>query len=118
MSATHMKIRPGTVVQVVGLSEGRMVCRVTTHWGLDRVFFSHHLDFGYEFRTGKGDWIPESDPRAIRFLERVRAEMLDGGPERHIGDYGHTLSLERVERVLRRNGWCEKRGVRRGPPRG
>lgn len=105
ISATHLKLRPGVVVEVIGLSEGGMVAMITTTWGLEKRMFSHQLDFGREFRTRSGEWIPESDPRAVRWLLRVREELLVGVAPRHVGEYGRLLALPDVERVLGRNGW-------------
>ena len=95
----------------------RMVCWAETSWGVSMRAFTYTLNFGLEFKTRRGEWIPETDPRARRWLLRVRGE-LQAGVARHVGDYGRTLDLETVERVLRRNGWNEKRDVRRGPPWG
>lgn len=66
--------------------------------------FCHALEFGYEFRTKAGERIPEHDSRALRWLERVRAELAEGKPPRHLGDYGKKLDEETVVRILRRNG--------------
>ena len=96
-------LRPGIVVQVERITHGEMVAEITTSWGIDRRTFCHKLDFGYEFRTKGGDWIPEHDPRALRWLQRVRAELAAGKPERHVGDHGFKLGIERVEKILRRN---------------
>lgn len=98
------RMRPGIVVNVTALREGDMVAHIETDWGLPRLMFCHALDFGYEFRTKAGEWIPEHDPRALRWLERVRVELASGKPPRHVGDYGHKLDFETVERLLRRNG--------------
>lgn len=116
--ATHLKIRRGTVVKVVRLSEGGMISEATTDWGLEKRFFSHQLDFGFEFRTRGGEWISEADPRALRWLLRVRAELQAGKPPRHVGDGGRALELATVEVILRRNGWSERRDVKLGPPWG
>ena len=98
------RLRPGMVVNVTSLREGEMVAYIETDWGLSRQMFCHALEFGYEFRTKGGEWIPEHDPRALRWLERVRSELAAGKPPRHVGDYGKTLDEETVTRLLRRNG--------------
>ncbi len=97
-------LRPGMVVEVVRLSHEGLVADIETDWGLHRRVFWHALDFGYEFRTHTGEWIPESDPRALKFLRRVRDELAAGNPERHIGDCGRKLDAETVAKILRRNG--------------
>jgi hypothetical protein len=98
------RMRPGMMVDVTALRHGDMVAHVETDWGLSRQMFTHSLDFGYEFRTKGGEWIPEHDPRAMRWLERVRVELVAGNPPRHVGDYGHKLDQETVLMILRRNG--------------
>ncbi|MCW1926405.1 hypothetical protein OKA05_27890 [Luteolibacter arcticus] len=98
------RLRPGIVVEVKELRHQDLVAWVETDWGLARQMFCHHLCFGHEFRTAAGEWIPESDPRALRWLRRVRAELMAGKPPRHAGDYGYLLDLEMVEKILRWNG--------------
>jgi len=96
-------LRPGMVVNVTRLTHGEMVAWVETDWGLSRRVFCHHLCFGYEFCTKGGEWIAETDPRALRWLRRVRDELASGKPSRHVGDFGAKLELETVENILRRN---------------
>jgi len=98
------KLRPGIVVDVVRLNDDGTVADVETDWGLCRRMFWHQLDFGYEFRTKTGEWVQESDPRALRFLRRVFDELAAGKPERHVGDNGRKLGAETVAKILRRNG--------------
>ena len=97
------RLRPGIVVEVTRLMHDEMVAWVETQWGLSRQIFCHHLCFGYEFRTRGGTWLPEGDPRALRWLRRVRDELASGKPSRHTGDHGYKLELETVEKILRRN---------------
>jgi hypothetical protein len=104
VKAAHGRLRGGIQVKVTETSNAGMVAWVETDWGLSKRMFCHHLDFGLEFRARSGEWIPESYPRARRWLLRVRGELLAGSPPRHTRDYGHLLTLEEVERVLRRNG--------------
>jgi hypothetical protein len=98
------RLRPGIVVKVIELRENELVALVETDWGLSRQLFTHHLDFGYEFRTRSGAWIPEQDPRALRWLHRVQAELDAGKPERHLSDDGLKLDTRTIEKILRRNG--------------
>jgi hypothetical protein len=98
------RMRPGVVVNVTELRHERMVAWVETDWGLSRQMFTHHLDFGYQFRTRTGEWVEEADPRALRWLERVRQELADGRTPRHVGDFGRKLDSETVVMILRRNG--------------
>jgi hypothetical protein len=98
------KLRAGIVVDVVRLSQDGMVADVETNWGLNRRMFWHQLDFGYEFRTKGGEWIPEGDARALRWLRRVRDELASGKPPRHPGEHGNKLDAATVEKILRRNG--------------
>jgi hypothetical protein len=95
------------VVTVTELTHGDLVAQVETDWGLSRRMFCHHLDFGLEFRTKAGGWVLENDPRAIRFLRRVRDDLAAGKPERHVGDFGRRLDAETVAKILRRNGESE-----------
>jgi hypothetical protein len=97
------RLRPGIVVDVVELSEAGLVAWVETPWGLSRRMFCHHLDFGFEFLTKSGKWVPESDPRALRFLRRVLAELAAGAKERHVGDFDRKLDAETAAKILRRN---------------
>lgn len=110
------RLRAGVAVKVTELYRDRMACWVVTDWGASLRMLTQNLDFGYEFKTRRGEWIPESDPRALRWLRRVRAELMEGSPPRHVGDYGLTLELATIDHVLRRNGWSEKWDVKRGPP--
>ncbi|MEK7951606.1 hypothetical protein [Luteolibacter soli] len=98
------RLRPGIVVKVLELKENDLVARVESDWGLARQLFTHHLDFGYEFRTKSGHWIPEHDPRALRWLRRVLDELHAGKPQRHLSDDGLKLDLPVIEKLLRRNG--------------
>jgi hypothetical protein len=97
------KLRAGIVVRVTELSHNDMVAWVETNWGLSRRMFCHHLDFGFEFRTKSGEWIPEHNPRALHFLLRVLAELAAGAKERHVGDYDRKLDAKTAEKILRRN---------------
>ena len=97
------KLRAGVLVDVVRLNDDGTVVDVETDWGLHRRMFWHQLDFGYEFRTKGGEWIRESDPRALRWLRRVREELAKGNPERHVGAFGNKLDAETVAKILRRN---------------
>lgn len=109
------RLRPGVVVEVTELYADRLAAWVETAWGVSMRVFCHHLDFGYEFRTRRGEWLAEGEPRARRWLLRVRGELLGGAAPRHEGDGGRMLELEEVERILGRNGWRERpRGARRG----
>ena len=101
------RLRPGIVVEVTEFYRDRLACWIRTPWGVELRTFSYSLHFGYEFRTSRGEWIGETDPRAQRWLRRVRAELLNGSAPRHAGDYGAKLELATVERILRRNGWRE-----------
>ncbi|MCW1885536.1 hypothetical protein OKA04_12420 [Luteolibacter flavescens] len=92
------------VVQVDRLTHDDMVAHVTTDWGLDRQIFCHHLDFGFEFRTRAGEWIQESDPRVLRWLQRFVAEAKGGNSPRHLSDDGRELQLAAAVKLLRRNG--------------
>jgi len=98
------RLRPGIVVKVLELRENDLVAWVESDWGLSRQIFCHHLDFGYEFRTQSGEWIPENDPRALRWLRRVHDELNAGKPERHLSDEGLKLDRLTIEKLLRRNG--------------
>jgi len=101
------RLRPGIVVSVTELAHNDLVAWVETDWGLSRRMFCHHLDFGLEFRTKSGEWVPEGDPRALRFLRRVKDELAAGKPERHVGDFGKKLDAEMVAKILRRNRGSE-----------
>lgn len=96
-------IPPGVVVEVTELTDADMRASIKTDWGLSRHAYSDALDFGYEFRTEKGTWIPETDPRALRWLAKVRAELAAGRKPRHVGDYGKPIDLQTAEMILRRN---------------
>jgi hypothetical protein len=101
---TGGRLRPGVIVEVTELYRENLACWVETSWGVSMRMLTQSIDFGLEFRTRKGEWIPEADPRARRWLLRVRGELLAGAAPRHVGDYGHRLNLEEAERILGRNG--------------
>jgi hypothetical protein len=102
--------RPGLQVRVTGVRHEGMTVQVETDWGLDRQMYAHYVDFGYEFRTKAGEWIAESDPRSVRWLQRVLQELRSGVAPRHVGDFNCTLEEADVLRILRRNG-CDPDGA-------
>lgn len=60
-----------------------------------------------EFRTARGHWIPESDPRSRRFLLKAIEDLRAGGKKvQSSADPGLRQRTEaELVWILRRNGW-------------
>ena len=67
------------------------------------------LDPPREFKTARGRWIPENDPRVRTFLLKALADLRSGGKK--VEASGDPLLRQRTEaeilRLLVRNGWQE-----------
>lgn len=66
-----------------------------------------NLDMPIEFKSAKGRWIPESDPRAEVFLLKALDDVRAGGKKVETsGDPGVRAATEkRILWLLERNGW-------------
>lgn len=67
------------------------------------------LDCGREYQSKTGKWLPEGDPRVLRYLQRLRDEkrpthgcgLMERQQDRFVQDINH---------VLERNGWDRTTG--------
>lgn len=68
------------------------------------------LDLPREFRTAKGRWIPESDPRVELFLLKALDDVRRGGKkiEASADPDARRRSVQEVLWLLKRNGWGDE----------
>ena len=64
-----------------------------------------------QFRTARGRWIPESDPRVRTFLLKALDDVRAGGKKIEASGDPHMRQRTEAEilRLLERNGWSEGR---------
>ncbi|WP_367874015.1 hypothetical protein [Luteolibacter sp. Populi] len=76
------------------------------------------LDMPREFKTARGRWIPESDPRVEQFLRKALADVRAGGKK--VEASADPVLRGKTEKellwLLERNGWLVQQDVRLGPP--
>jgi hypothetical protein len=100
------KPRNGTPITVTGLHAAGAHAYVETPTG-DCLLPLVQIDCGREWRTARGAWIPENDPRVRCWLEKAIGDIRGGGQKISQSDNPdwRAAALEDLERVMRRNGW-------------
>jgi hypothetical protein len=64
------------------------------------------VDYGREYRTKSGRWIPESDERARRYLVTYRQAVQSGDRRVYVhDDSNRERMLKEAAWILERNGW-------------
>ena len=93
-------------VKIAEITDGNVVAEVEAGTWSRRVYI-HHLDCGREFRTGKGEWIHESDPRVMTWLVKAIGDIDAGGTKVEASQDPEQRARTRDDLlwVLRRNGW-------------
>lgn len=105
--ASDRRIRQFAACEVLGVYRNGNHAEILVEGRQQRTVQLHHIDCGREFRLRSGQWIPESDPRARKWLLRLLADIGNGGTKRRQfrSDDGRTWSIEEIAWVLKRNGW-------------
>ncbi len=96
-STLDRRIRPRTKGTIVYLHPQGWHLEVKLSEYVQRTVAELNVDCGREFRTRSGVWVPESDPRARRWLQRMQADHRAGGRKiEAVRDYFDPADLEWV----------------------
>lgn len=71
--------KDGTVVTITKEHRAGIHVYAETPWGTDVLLPKSQVDCGREWRTARGEWIPESDPRVESWLCKAIADIDAGG---------------------------------------
>lgn len=96
-----------TPITVKSVSDGGMVAIVVINRGREKRIYTHGLDCGREFRTRRGEWIPENDPRVRVWLTKALRDIRAGGKKACKSDdlLARADAVRDLEWVMRRNKW-------------
>lgn len=97
-------LRAFEAVKVVSMRQEGLCWVTVKNGGQFAEVLHHELDCGRDYKLPNGPWIPESDPRALRYVASLQHEPAheNGMLERAHEDFQRLL-----KHILGRNGWNE-----------
>lgn len=107
MRKSHNRTEARTPIKVIALSDGTLSAIILVDGRYEKRVFTAVLDCGREFKTRRGDWIPETDPRVRAWLVKAVRDIRAGGKKACKSDDLLTRAdtLRDLEWIMLRNRW-------------